>query len=265
MTNNEKNTKKVSFLEEIFSKEVVWILDDTNVYRVTIHKDLEANLSTVPINGAFFIVNPISGQFFLQIIHTDEWSSQIRLGQLAKIKTAEKTELMIKYIHIDDRPKQIIVTRSGMLDHLQTHLQNEYSYIGLRLCPFHLPVQALIKLEKLHEMIIQATETKTILLNIYDDWLKTISNEKAFERFIVIVSALHTSYDQAMNILTMSNSIKISQIHLWPNLTVEQWNKVEIDLRDLIVRDFCTTNSINIQELSEKQISDIVIGNIDKF
>ena len=49
---------------------VIWFADDTNVYRVTIHKTFEGNLTTKPINGAIFIFNPRSGQLFLKIIHT---------------------------------------------------------------------------------------------------------------------------------------------------------------------------------------------------
>ena len=50
--------------------QIIWFVDDTNVYRVTIHKTFEGNLTTKPINGAIFIFNPRSGQLFLKIIHT---------------------------------------------------------------------------------------------------------------------------------------------------------------------------------------------------
>lgn len=46
---------------ELFSNQIIWFVDDTNVYRVTIHKTLEGNLTTKPINGAIFIFNPRSG------------------------------------------------------------------------------------------------------------------------------------------------------------------------------------------------------------
>ena len=83
-------------------------MDDTNVYRVTIHKTFEGNLSTKPISkysvsrillsdpntfvsdGAIFIFNPRSGQLFLKVIHTSVWAGQKRLGQLAKWKTAKE-------------------------------------------------------------------------------------------------------------------------------------------------------------------------------
>ena len=78
---------------ELFSNQIIWFVDDTNVYRVTIHKTFEGNLTTKPINGAIFILNPRTGQLFLKIIHTSVWAGQKRLGQLSKWKTAEEVRL----------------------------------------------------------------------------------------------------------------------------------------------------------------------------
>ena len=47
---------------ELFSNQTVWFIDDTNVYRVTIHKTFEGNLTTKPVNGVIFIFNPRTGQ-----------------------------------------------------------------------------------------------------------------------------------------------------------------------------------------------------------
>lgn len=104
-------------------------VDDTNVYRVTIHKTFEGNLTTKPINGAIFIFNPRTGQLFLKIIHTSVWAGQKRLGQLAKWKTAEEVAALIRSLPVEEQPKQIIVTRKGMLDPLEVKL----SYICSKL------------------------------------------------------------------------------------------------------------------------------------
>ena len=66
------------------------VVDDTQIYRVTVHRTCEGNFTTKPINGAMFIFNPRSGQMFLKIIHTSVWAGQRRLSQLAKWKTAEE-------------------------------------------------------------------------------------------------------------------------------------------------------------------------------
>lgn len=107
---------------ELFSNQIIWFVDDTNVYRVTIHKTFEGNLTTKPINGAIFIFNPRTGQLFLKIIHTSVWAGQKRLGQLAKWKTAEEVAALIRSLPVEEQPKQIIVTRKGMLDPLEVHL-----------------------------------------------------------------------------------------------------------------------------------------------
>ena len=112
---------------ELFSNQIIWFVDDTNasdsvlkfelevasciarrsrprlgrrerdaaaqVYRVTIHKTFEGNLTTKPINGAIFVFNPRTGQLFLKIVHTSVWAGQKRLGQLAKWKTAEEARV----------------------------------------------------------------------------------------------------------------------------------------------------------------------------
>ena len=107
---------------ELFSNQIIWFADDTNVYRVTIYKTVEGNLTTKPINGAIFIFNPRTGQLFLKIIHTSVWAGQKRLGQLAKWKTTEEVAALIRSLAVEEQPKQIIVTRKGMLDPLDVRL-----------------------------------------------------------------------------------------------------------------------------------------------
>ena len=54
---------------ELFSNQIIWFVDDTNVHRVTIHKTFEGNLTSKPINGAVFIFNPRTGAYcFLRAI-----------------------------------------------------------------------------------------------------------------------------------------------------------------------------------------------------
>ena len=90
----------------------------------------EGNLTTKPINGAIFIFNPRTGQLFLKIIHTSVWAGQKRLGQLAKWKTAEEVAALIRSLPVEEQPKQIIVTRKGMLDPLEVFIY--YVFVLIR-------------------------------------------------------------------------------------------------------------------------------------
>ncbi|CAF4113340.1 unnamed protein product [Rotaria magnacalcarata] len=104
---------------------------------------LLGNLTTKPINGAIFFFHPRTGQLFLKIIHTSVWAGQKRLGQLAKWKTAE------------EQPKQIIVTRKGMLDALEVHL------IGLEISAPDAQRRQIAEIEKQSKHTSQLTATTT--------------------------------------------------------------------------------------------------------
>jgi hypothetical protein len=67
------------------------------------------------------------------------------------------------------------VTRKGMLDPLEVHCLDSPNIV-LKGSELQLPFQAALKVEKFGDPILRATEPQMVLLNIYDDWLKTISS-----------------------------------------------------------------------------------------
>ncbi|MCJ1411887.1 pre-mRNA-splicing factor 8 [Ptychographa xylographoides] len=244
---------------ELFSNQIQLFIDDTNVYRVTIHKTFEGNLTTKPINGAIFIFNPKTGQLFLKIIHTSVWAGQKRLGQLAKWKTAEEVAALIRSLPVQEQPKQLIVTRKGLLDPLEVHLL-DFPNISIRASELQLPFQAAMKVEKLGDMILRATEPKMILCNLYDEWPKTISSYTAFSRLILILRALHVNQDKTKLLLRPDKSVITQDHHIWPTLSDEDWIKVEVQLRDLILNDYGKKNNVNTSSLTSSEVRDIILG-----
>ncbi|EMR80708.1 hypothetical protein ACHAPC_006562 [Botrytis cinerea] len=244
---------------ELFSNQIQLFIDDTNVYRVTIHKTFEGNLTTKPINGAIFIFNPRTGQLFLKIIHTSVWAGQKRLGQLAKWKTAEEVAALIRSLPIEEQPKQLIVTRKGLLDPLEVHLL-DFPNISIRASELQLPFQAAMKVEKLGDMILRATEPQMVLFNLYDEWLKSISSYTAFSRLILILRALHVNQDKTKLLLRPDKTVITQEHHIWPTLSDEDWIKVETQLRDLILNDYGKKNNVNTSSLTSSEVRDIILG-----
>lgn len=244
---------------ELFSNQIIWFVDDTNVYRVTIHKTFEGNLTTKPINGAIFIFNPRTGQLFLKIIHTSVWAGQKRLGQLAKWKTAEEVAALIRSLPVEEQPKQIIVTRKGMLDPLEVHLL-DFPNIVIKGSELQLPFQACLKVEKLGDLILKATEPQMCLYNLYDDWLKEISSFTAFSRMVLILRALHVNNDRTKVLLKPEKTTLTEPHHIWPSLDAEQWIKVEVTLKDMILADYGKKNNVNVASLTQSEIRDIILG-----
>ena len=244
---------------ELFSNQIQLFIDDTNVYRVTIHKTFEGNLTTKPINGAIFIFNPRTGQLFLKIIHTSVWAGQKRLGQLAKWKTAEEVAALIRSLPVEEQPKQLIVTRKGLLDPLEVHLL-DFPNISIRASELQLPFQAAMKVEKLGDMILRATEPQMVLFNLYDEWLKSISSYTAFSRLILILRALHVNQDKTKLLLRPDKTVITQEHHIWPTLSDEDWIKVETQLRDLILNDYGKKNNVNTSSLTSSEVRDIILG-----
>ena len=244
---------------ELFSDQIIWFLDDTNVYRVTIHKTFEGNLTTKPINGAVFIFNPRTGQLFLKIIHTKVWAGQKRLAQLAKWKTAEEVAALIRSLPVEEQPKQIIVTRKGMLDPLEVHML-DFPNVVIKGSELQLPFQACLKVEKFGDLIIKATEPQMVLCNLYDDWLKTISSYTAFSRLVLILRAMHVNADKSKVILKPDRTTTTQKHHVWPSLEDTEWMAVEVALKDLILADYGKKNNVNVASLTQSEVRDIILG-----
>ncbi|MCL7038677.1 hypothetical protein MKW94_016686 [Papaver nudicaule] len=72
---------------------------------------------------------------------------QKRLGQLSKWKTAEEVAALLRSLPVEEQPKQIIVTRKGMLYPLEVHLL-DFPNVVIKGSELQLPFQACLKIEK---------------------------------------------------------------------------------------------------------------------
>ena len=251
-----------TFAELFSSVQNTWFLDDSNVYRVTMHKTFEGNLATKPVNGAIFVLNPKNGQLLLKVIHTSAWAGQKRLGQLAKWKCAEEVAGMIRAAPAEEQPRQVIVTRKSMLDPLEVHLL-DFPNITIKGSELNLPFQAALKIPRLAQMVLQAVESSLLLINFYDDWLETISAYTAFSRIILILRALMLAgpgaSDRALALIFAGRESPAPG-HIWPSLDDSEWVGVEVGLKDLIIEEYSKKNNVNPAALTQAEIRDIVLG-----
>ena len=246
-------------VSEIFGPDSIWFIDDTNVYRVTIHKTADGNISTRPINGAVLIFNPRTGQLFLKILHTKVWAGQSKLGQLAKWKTAEEVAALVRNLPVKDHPKQIIVTRRGMMDPLQVNML-EFPHIVLRRSDLKIPLQSFLKVDQIGDIVLKAMDSKLVSFDAYDDWLRKCSAFTSFSRLLLLLRALHVSTEKTKSLLRPDVSIVTAENHLWPSLTDDMWVRLEIALKDLILSDYGKRNNVNVSALTQIEIRDIVLG-----
>ncbi|XP_024004352.1 pre-mRNA-processing-splicing factor 8A [Eutrema salsugineum] len=143
---------------------MMWFIDDTNVYRLQVSFK---NLTTKPINGAVFIVNPRTGQLFVKVIHASFWAGhKCLLGLLAKWIAAEEVATLVRSLPFEAQPKQVIVNRKAMYDPVQLHLL-DFPNIVIKGSEMQLPFQAWFKIDKLRDLISNATEPTLTRLSCY--------------------------------------------------------------------------------------------------
>ena len=66
--------------------------------------------------------------------------------------------------------------------------------------------------------------------------------------------------DKTKMLLKPDKTIITQPHHVWPDLTDEQWIKVEIALKDLILGDYAKKNNVNVSALTQSEIRDIILG-----
>jgi pre-mRNA-processing factor 8 len=123
-----------------------------------------------------------------------------------------------------------------------------------------LPFQACLKIEKFGDLILKATEPQMVLFNLYDDWLKNISSYTAFSRLVLIMRALHVNNERAKVLLKPDKTTITEAHHVWPTLTDEEWIRVEVALKDLILADYGKKNNVNVASLTQSEIRDVILG-----
>lgn len=112
-------------------------------------------MSTRPVNGALFILNPKTGQLYMKVIHTSVWQGQKRRGPLAKWKAAEEVLALLRALPDEERPNKIVVMRQALLDPLEIQLI-DYPNISIQGSEIQLPFQSLLKIELFGEAVTNA-------------------------------------------------------------------------------------------------------------
>jgi hypothetical protein len=83
--------------------------------------------------------------------------------------------------------------------------------------------------------VLQSRLDPDIKMKRVDDWLKTISSYTAFSRVILLLRGLHVNNEKAKIILHPDKNTITEPHFVWPTLSDEDWIKVELAMKDLIL------------------------------
>ncbi|KAK6010600.1 hypothetical protein OSTOST_24368, partial [Ostertagia ostertagi] len=233
---------------QVFDQELD-ALEIQTVQKETIHprKSYKMNSSCADI------------QLFAQYKWNVSRPSLMADSNLPSGRLQRKSLALIRSLPVEEQPRQIIVTRKAMLDPLEVHLL-DFPNIVIKGSELMLPFQAIMKVEKFGDLILKATEPQMVLFNLYDDWLKTISSYTAFSRVILIMRGMHINPDKTKVILKPDKTTITEPHHIWPSLIDEEWIKVELALKDMILADYGKKNNVNVASLTQSEVRDIILG-----
>ena len=91
--------------------------------------------------------------------------------------------------------------RKGLLDPLEMHLM-DYPDLLVRGSDMQLPFTSLMRLKQIGGLVLQAQESSMVVFNLYDSWLKEVSNYTAFSRLMMILRAIHVDQYKTKTLLS---------------------------------------------------------------
>lgn len=244
---------------ELFSDQTTWMVDDTHVFVTSSQATAEGNRKHRAENGALLICNPRTGQLLVSVIHKSVYLGQKRRSKLGREKGAEEVATWLRSLPIEERPHKIISCRSTFMPTLNNTLL-DFPNIVLGRSDLHLPLQFLMKHDRLGDMVFSATESKAVRFNLFDDWGMLNSSATCFNRLILILRCYHVNLQRAKEILWPDRRTLTEPHHFWPTLTQEEWALVERQLHDAIIVDFAMRHKITETQLTKREMVDIILG-----
>lgn len=204
------------------------------------------------------IVNPSTGRLFLKVIHTSVWAGLKRLNQLSRWKCAEEVVALIQSLPLEEHPNQIVASRKSLLDPLEMSCV-DFPNITLVSSGMKLPFATILRIEGMENVVMEATEPKMYVYQLYDDWLKVVSSFTAFSRLLLILRAYEADIEDAKDIL-FGRGGTVAPTHLWPSFSIDEWIEVEVALKDVILRHYGQKHGVNVASLTASEIRDIILG-----
>jgi len=260
--NLEEEKKKMDLYNQLSylfdSKNNCFLIHLRSVYRLRAVTDFEGDLKTKVINGAFFIFNPKNGIINVNIIHRNEYKGLLNItkhtveltkNKLIKFISSLKGNLPVKLIADDYKLnifEEIIENRKYITEEI-----NSIEYEKLKI---NVNFNSIFNIKRIKDIIEQATESSSFEINLYDNWLTSVSSYTAFSRLymILMIPNLINSESGTSILLKYSKEKTLGENidFLWPSYSKTEWIEVEALLTDFLIR---VVKPINISILSNKE------------
>ena len=207
-------------------------------------------------NGAVIILNPLTGDLRLSIVHRSVFKGQKRAKNLAQDKAAEVVNLWLRELPVGERPHRIIVTRSTFRQRLSARICDP----NITIIPtdLNMVVSQIARHERVGGERTRATENVNRRFCVYDDWLVRRPPTVAYRMLQMILRGYFVDIDRTRAILEPDSAVKRSPNHFWPSYDTAGWQRVIAHIEDLILADACKRNKNLVLTAGKKE--EILMG-----
>mmetsp|Transcript_22972 Transcript_22972/g.46941 ORF Transcript_22972/g.46941 Transcript_22972/m.46941 type:complete len:461 (-) Transcript_22972:1325-2707(-) len=182
-----------------------------------------------------------------------------RLSQLSRWKVAEEISSIISKLPKEEHPVEILTFRKLLIDPLGIYLSDLSSTL-IKYTEIKIFFQSLIEIPKIKELIKKSENSRSFIVNLYDNWLSFISPFTAFSRLILILKSIQINFEKVKKRLNLFSSSQLRITSFWPNFSDQEWMEVENFLKDLILEDFISKKNCSLKDLTQTEIRDIILG-----
>lgn len=251
-------------LAELFAGAMrTWIVDDSATYVTSEQPTPDGGKKFKSENGAVLIVEPVSGQLKMSVVHKSVFTGQKRRSKLAREKAAEEVASWLRSTPASERPHKIIVTRSRFRQTLHNMLVLDHPNIIIGQSDLNLPIPMLLRHSRLVELRIAATESKGWEFAMYDDWPQSLHFQPitCFNLVNLILRGYHVNVMRTRQILVPDLHVEVAASHFWPTYaTRAEWEQISIRLQEMIIADAARRMNVSPKDFTEKEKEGILLG-----
>lgn len=249
-----------------------WLIDDSQIYRVVIERTPEGNFSASPLNGVLLVLNPNTGVLQCRVLSKSVWRQPHRVRQLSHTAAADCLQALLQTAY--ETPEVIVALRQNKLVELLRQRGIDGDSVRLFNWPLQISLAPLLKLPQISNRIDEMnagdhddrgssanqSSPHFIVCNVYDDMMQTFSSYTCFSRLVLLLRAMRANATRTRQILHSTFAdVATSVHHLWPSFNVDQWLAVEALLLDLLLEEYCTQNSLELDDSIRNMLRTVVL------
>ncbi|CAC27035.1 splicing factor Prp8 [Guillardia theta] len=253
--NNIESNESILNIDDFFKKKCL-IVDDSCLSNHLELQNLQKNKVINYHSGFLFIFNPINGLIYIKNLNCSKFNNKKNFKDFSKIFLGNELVNFLKTCPKFELPLNIITLKKGLKEFLHLKLI-EYPDINVYQAEIDIMFRNLLKLNIFKDKIHSKNKDDFFIIELYDNWLDSISPITAFTRLILILKSIELDNKKVINAV---QNKELKNEKLWNSLSNLEWINTEIFLKNLILKHNFENGFYNLSSIDESTIKCLILG-----